>query len=154
MQRKEIEAKVAELALAIVQKKSFELVDVEYVREGPNWYLRVFIDKEGGIHIDDCQVISEELGSALDEMDFLKQAYFLEVSSPGIDRPFKKEKDYQRNVGKIVEIKLFKPIDGNKYFEGELLGLEDDIVTVATGLNTELKFEKDKIASIRCKVIF
>jgi ribosome maturation factor RimP len=96
MVKKKIEDIAAEIALPIVEKYKFELVDVEYLKEGSNWYLRVFIDKEGGITIDDCQLVSEEISDELDKADPIKQSYFLEVSSPGIDRPLKKEKDFEK----------------------------------------------------------
>ena len=102
----EIEQKTEELVTPIIDENHFELVDVEYVKEGANWYLRIYADKEGGISIDDCVLISRALEAKLDADDFIKDAYILEVSSPGLGRPLKKEKDFQRSIGQSVDIKL------------------------------------------------
>lgn len=110
----EIEQKTEELVTPIIDENHFELVDVEYVKEGANWYLRIYADKEGGISIDDCVLISRALEAKLDADDFIKDAYILEVSSPGLGRPLKKEKDFQRSIGQSVDIKLYKAIDKQK----------------------------------------
>lgn len=149
MVKKNIEKIVADIALPIVEKHSFELVDVEFVKEGPNWYLRVYIDKAGGITIDDCQIVSEELSDKLDKEDPISQSYFLEVSSPGLERPLKKDKDFERFKGETVEVKLFSPIDGKKVFEGELLGLIDNKISIKTGMTEIIEFERDKVSSVR-----
>ena len=104
----EIENKTEALVLPIIEENGFELVDVEYVKEGANWYLRVYADKEGGINIDDCVLISRALEAKLDAEDFIEDAYILEVSSPGLGRPLKKEKDYLRSIGKSIDIKLYQ----------------------------------------------
>lgn len=109
--REEYEVRTEQLILPLVERKQFELVDVEYVKEGGNWYLRAYIDKEGGITIDDCEVISRELSDLLDREDFIPDAYILEVSSPGLGRQLKKNKDFERNLGKEVEVKLYKAIE-------------------------------------------
>lgn len=109
--RLEYELRTEQLILPLVEKNQFELVDVEYVKEGGNWYLRAYIDKEGGITINDCEVISRELSELLDCEDFIPDAYILEVSSPGLGRQLKKEKDFERNLGKEVEVKLYKAIE-------------------------------------------
>ena len=116
----EIEQKTEELVTPIIDENHFELVDVEYVKEGANWYLRIYADKEGGISIDDCVLISRALEVKLDADDFIKDAYILEVSSPGLGRPLKKEKDFQRSIGQSVDIKLYKAIDKQKEFTGIL----------------------------------
>ena len=116
----EIEQKTEELVTPIIDENHFELVDVEYVKEGANWYLRIYADKDGGISIDDCVLISRALEAKLDADDFIKDAYILEVSSPGLGRPLKKEKDYQRSIGQSVDIKLYKAIDKQKEFTGIL----------------------------------
>ena len=101
MSRKESYEQKAEALLSpIIERHGFELVDVEYVKEGGNWYLRAYIDKEGGITVDDCELVSREFGDMLDEEDFIEESYILEVSSPGLGRPLKKEKDYARSMGK------------------------------------------------------
>lgn len=120
MTRKEIEEIVTEIANPVVNKHSFELVDVEFIKEGSSWYLRIYIDKPGGITIDDCQVVSEEISDILDKEDPIPHSYFLEVSSPGLDRPLKKESDFERFKGELVEVKVFKPIEGKKYLKVNL----------------------------------
>jgi ribosome maturation factor RimP len=109
--REEYEKRTEELILPLVEKNQFELVDVEYVKEGSTWYLRAYIDKEGGITVDDCEIVSRELSELLDQEDFIPDAYILEVSSPGLGRQLKKEKDFIRSIGKEVEIKLYKAIE-------------------------------------------
>ena len=113
MTKTEIVTRTEELVMPIIEENHFELIDVEYVKEGANWYLRVYADKEGGINIDDCVLISHALEEKLDAEDFIKDAYILEVSSPGLDRPLKKDKDFKRNLGKSVEGKLFRAVEGN-----------------------------------------
>ena len=135
--------------LPITQKHGFELVDVEYVREVGVWYLRCYIDKEGGITVDDCEVISRLLGEWLDKEDFIEDSYILEVSSPGLGRPLKKEKDFARSIGKDVEIRLYKAIDKQKEFTGTLTSYDADSVTLTMEDGSERTFEKSGIALIR-----
>ncbi len=151
MAKMSITEKVSDIALPIVDSKGFELVDIEYVKEGPNWYLRVYIDKEGGITIEDCQVVSEELSQKLDQYDPIPSRYILEVSSPGIERKLKKDEDFERFKGSTVEVRLFKPSDDRSVFEGELLGLEDGKVIIKVDGDT-LKFDKKEISLV--KIVF
>ena len=116
--RKSIEATIEEIVQPIVDAKNFEIVDIEYVKEAGEYFLRVYLDKEGGISLSDCEVVSRELSEILDKKDPIKDNYFLEVSSPGLDRPLKKEKDFIRYAGRDVEIKLYKPLNGTKQLEG------------------------------------
>ena len=109
--REEYEQRTEQLILPLVEKNNFELVDVEYVKEGATWYLRAYIDKEGGITVDDCEIVSRELSELLDREDFIPDAYILEVSSPGLGRQLKKDKDFARSIGKEVEVKLYKAIE-------------------------------------------
>jgi len=153
MSRKKVEELVADMASKVVDEYGFELVDVEFVKEGNNWYLRIYIDKPGGIMIDDCQVVSERISDMLDEADPIKQSYFLEVSSPGLDRPLKKESDFVRYKGQDVEVKLYEPYNGEKFFEGELVGLIDGNIVINTQKG-ELAFEKDKVAIVKRAVKF
>lgn len=154
MARKTTEEIVTEITLPIVEKNAYELVDVEFVKEGANWYLRVYIDKPGGITIDDCQLVSEELSSKLDKEDPIKQSYFLEVSSPGLDRPLKKDGDFIKYRGELIEIKTYQPINGKKIFEGELLGLEENKILIKQ-LNGEiLSFDKEEVAIARRVIKF
>lgn len=125
------EARVEAWLTPVLAERQFELVDVEYVREVGVWYLRCYIDKEGGITVDDCEIISRLLGDWLDQEDFIADSYILEVSSPGLGRPLKKEKDFVRSVGKEVELRLYKPIDKQKEFTGTLVSFDADTVTIA-----------------------
>lgn len=155
MAKRKVEEIVTELVLPIVEKNSFELVDVEFVKEGANWFLRVYIDKEGGITLDDCQLVSEELSVLLDEVDPIDRRYFLEVSSPGIERPLKKDKDFERYKGHPVIVKTFNAIDGKKVFEGELVGLVDNkiVVKIDEGhKNSEgniMEFDRNNVAMVK-----
>ena len=151
---KNSEKKVEELLIPIIEEKNLELVDIEFVKEGPNWYLRIYIDKENGVSIDDCEAVSKALEKKLDETDPIEQAYILEVSSPGIDRPLKKEKDFIKYAGEIVDIKLYKPFDGKKEYQGKLKGLQDKIITIVEENGNEISFTQKEIASIRLAVIF
>ena len=147
--RVDIETKTEELVLPIIEANNFELVDVEYVKEGANWYLRVYADKEGGIAIDDCVLISRSLEEKLDAEDFIEDAYILEVSSPGLGRPLKKEKDYKRSVGKLIDIKLYKPVDKCKEFTGVLDSYDKDTVTIKMDDDTQKTFDRSNLAMIR-----
>ncbi|MFQ9934380.1 MAG: ribosome maturation factor RimP [Lachnospiraceae bacterium] len=146
--REEYEKKAEELVMPLVEENKFELVDVEYVKEGSNWYLRYYIDKEGGITVDDCEIISRALSDKLDEKDFIEDAYILEVSSPGLGRPLKKPKDFERSIGKEVEIKLYKAINRQKDFEGTLIGYDDDVVTISVD-GDNITFNRSDIALVR-----
>lgn len=147
------EAKTEELLLPIMEANGFELVDVEYVKEGSSWYLRAYIDKPGGITIDDCELVSRALSEKLDSEDYISEAYILEVSSPGLLRPIKKEKDYKRNLEKEVEIRTYKMIDKKKEFVGTLTAFDKDTVTISED-GQERVFEKTEIALIRPYVEF
>ena len=148
MAKKRVEDIVEELAQPIVEALSYELVDVEFIKEGANWYLRIYIDKPGGIAIDDCQAVSEQFSDKLDETDPIKQSYILEVSSPG-ERPLKKERDYERFKGEMVEVKLFQPLNGKKVFEGELQGLVDEKVEIKMSEGTFMSFDRKDTALVR-----
>ena len=143
------EARVEAWITPVLEQHQFELVDGEYVREVGVWYLRCYIDKEGGITVDDCEVISRLLGEWLDKEDFIEDSYILEVSSPGLGRPLKKEKDFARSIGKDVEIRLYKAIDKQKEFTGTLTSYDADSVTLTMEDGSERTFEKSGIALIR-----
>ena len=143
------EARVEAWITPVLEQHQFELVDVEYVREVGVWYLRCYIDKEGGITVDDCEVISRLLGEWLDKEDFIEDSYILEVSSPGLGRPLKKEKDFARSIGKDVEIRLYKAIDKQKECTGTLTSYDADSVTLTMEDGSERTFEKSGIALIR-----
>jgi ribosome maturation factor RimP len=149
----EIKENVEKLVLPILEQEHIELVDVEFVKEGSNWFLRIFIDKEDGIDIDDCSRVSEGLSARLDENDPIPQAYFLEVSSPGAERPLKKPQDLLKAIGKHVHITTYEPINGDKVFEGKLISFENDELTIQ-----EAKKQKvvpySKVASARLAIVF
>ena len=154
MSRKEdYEKKAEELALPIIENEGFEFVDVEYVKEAGEWYLSLYIDKEGGITIDDCENVSRKFSDALDKADFIDEAYVMEVSSPGLLRPLKKDRDFQRNIGKPVEIKTFKPIDGEKEFVGELEAFTADEITINTD-DKRMNIARKDISLIRQYIEF
>ena len=143
------EAKCTELLMPIVEKNQLELVDVEYVKEAGNYYLRAYLDKPGGITIDDCELVSRALSDLLDKEDFIEDSYILEVSSPGLDRLLKKDKDFERSIGEAVELKLFKAVDDIKEYEGELLSFDKETVTIGLEDGQEKVFERKNLAMIR-----
>lgn len=147
--REEYEQKTEKLLLPIIEESQFELVDVEYVKEGSNWYLRAYIDKEGGITVDDCEIVSRALSDLLDKEDFIDDAYILEVSSPGLGRPLKKDKDFLRSIGEEVEIRLFKPFNKKKEYIGLLNAFDKESVTIETENGEELQIPRAGIALIR-----
>lgn len=150
MSKREVyEQKTEEILLPIVEEYGFELVDVEYVKEGGTWYLRTYIDKEGGISIDDCEKVSRRLSDILDEKDYIDDTYIMEVSSPGLGRPLKKEKDFKRSLGKEVDIRTYRMIDKQKEFNGILKDYDKDTVTIELDDETLKTFEKGDIALIR-----
>lgn len=148
---------VEQLVNPILDELQLELVDIEYVKEGKDWFLRVFIDKETGVDIEECGMVSERLSEKLDETDPIPYNYFLEVSSPGAERPLKKDKDFERAVGKNVYIKTYEPIDGEKVFEGVLTQFDGNIVEVEMKIKTRKKTVQipyNKVASARLAVVF
>jgi ribosome maturation factor RimP len=148
---------VEELVTPILNENDLELVDIEYVKEGKNWFLRLYIDKDNGIDIEECGIVSERLSEKLDAIDPIPHNYFLEVSSPGAERPLKKEKDYQKAIGKNVFVKTYEPIDGEKAFEGTLTDYNGETITVEVKIKTRKKTVEipfDKIASARLAVTF
>ena len=150
MSKREVyEQKTEEILLPIVEEYGFELVDVEYVKEGGTWYLRTYIDKEGGISIDDCEKVSRRLSDILDEKDYIDDTYIMEVSSPGLGRPLKKEKDFKRSLGKEVDIRTYRMIDKQKEFTGILKDYDKDTVTIDLDDENLKRFEKGDIALIR-----
>lgn len=159
----EYEKKTEELVAPMADKYNYELVDVEFVKEAGNWHLRVYIDKEGGITIDDLTVINHELSDLMDVNDFIDESYILEVSSPGLLRPFKKPKDFVRNIGNDVELKLFSPMTweekGKKYTDKEFVGVlesfDEDKGIVAIGFGErQMEFSVKEIALIRKYITF
>ena len=148
---------VEEMAAPILEELNLELVEVEYVKEGRNWFLRVYIDKENGVDIEECGLVSERLSEQLDEKDPITNNYFLEVSSPGAERPLKKDSDFIKAVGKNVHIKTYEPIDNEKEFEGILKDFNGDTVIIEIKIKTrkkEITIPYDKIAKARLAISF
>ena len=155
MSKKELyEQQTEELILPIIESHGFELVDVEYVKEAGTWYLRAYIDKPGGITVDDCEIVSRTFSDILDEKDYIEDTYIFEVSSPGLGRPLKKEKDFARSIGEEVEIRTYRAIDRQKEFIGILIEYDKDTVTIEYEDETTQVFERADIALIRLALHF
>lgn len=152
--REEYERKTEQLLEPILKENNFELYDVEFVKEAGTFYLRAFIDKEGGININDCEMVSRRLSDLLDEKDFIPDAYILEVSSPGLGRTLKKDKHFEKSIGEEVELKLFKAVDKQKEFTGFLESFNEDVIVISDEKENELEFERSNIASVRLVVHF
>lgn len=135
MNKKDIVSSVRKITEEILKSTDIELFDIEYVKEGPFKYLKVYIDKPGGITVDDTADISRVLNKKLDEVDLIKEQYFLEVSSSGVERPFKTEKDYLKNLNKLVEARLYKPIDDKKTVKGILTEKNENNIVIKSGEN-------------------
>ena len=146
-------ARVERFLIPIMEEHQFELVDVEWVKEAGTWYLRAYVDKEGGISVDDCEIVSRRLSDWLDKEDFITESYILEVSSPGLGRPLKKEKDFARSLGKDVDVKLYRARDKRKDFTGVLKAYDEQTVTIEEE-EEELVFERREIALIRLALDF
>lgn len=154
MSKKDLyESETEELVTPLIEQNNFELVDIEYVKEGSNWYLRVYIDKPGGINVDDCELISRALSDKLDEEDFIDDAYILEVSSPGLGRPLKKDKDFERSLGEDVEIKLYRMKDGTKDYRGFLKSYNKEEIVIEDN-DEEITFKRSEIALVRLALDF
>lgn len=147
------EAKTETLLAPIVERFGVEIYDIEYVKEGSDYYLRAYIDKPGGVNINDCENVSRALSDELDKEDFIKDAYILEVSSPGLGRALKKDKHLEKSLGEEVELKLYKPIDKQKEFAGILKAYDSDTITVTID-NEEKIFARTDIAIIRLALDF
>ncbi|MBR6477601.1 MAG: ribosome maturation factor RimP [Lachnospiraceae bacterium] len=156
MSKKETyEAKAEELLAPIVEKMGIEIYDVEYVKEGSDYYLRAYIDKPNGVNINDCEAVSRAFSDVLDEVDPIEEAYILEVSSPGLGRTLKKDRHLQKSIGQVVELKLFKPIEKRKDFAGELLGFDAESITIREEeTNEEMSFKRSDLALLRLALDF
>lgn len=151
--RKEYEAKAEQLLLPIVEQYDIRIYDVEYVKEGSDYYLRAFIDKDGGVDILDCEKVSREFSDKLDEADFISDAYILEVSSPGLGRSLKKDRHFENSLGEEIEIKLFEAIDGVKEFTGVLKEFDKSSVTIEAA-DGDMSFDRSKISIARLTIDF
>ena len=144
---------VAQLALPFVESAGCSLWDVEYVKEAGEWFLRIYIDKEGGVSIEDCEAVSRPLSDKLDEADPIESSYIFEVASAGAERPLKRPGDFEQFMGSPVLLKTYKPVDGRKEFSGDLAGYDNGAVTLRIG-EEEKRFEKDAVALVRLRCDF
>ncbi len=145
----EYEQRTEKLLMPILSENHFELYDVEYVKEGGNWFLRAYIDKENGITVDDCEVVSRALSDLLDKNDFISESYILEVSSPGLGRQLKRDKHFEKSIGEEVEIKLYKAINKKKDFTGILTSFNQEVITIELDDHTRMDIPRASIASVR-----
>lgn len=151
--RESYESKTEELLAPIVNANHVEIYDVEYVKEGSDYYLRAYIDKPEGVNIIDCENVSRALSDALDEADFIEEAYILEVSSPGLGRTLKKDRHFEKSIGKEIELKLFKAKDGNKEFQGVLKSFDAEKLCVEIEGQTQ-EFVRSEIAVVKLALDF
>lgn len=154
MNKKEIINEVTAICDSIATSLSYELVDVEYIKELGSFYLRVYIDKPGGITLDDCQNMSESISNKLDEKDPITSAYFLEVSSPGLDRPLKTDKDFNRNIGKDIDLNLYSAFNNKKKYEGRLKAYNQDFITINDEDENEIKIPREAVSVVKLALKF
>ncbi|MGN0472507.1 MAG: ribosome maturation factor RimP [Lachnospiraceae bacterium] len=152
--RENYESRFEEILRKITDANGLTIYDVEYVKEGGEWYLRGYIDKEGGVTIDDCELVSRAVSDVMDRDDFIEDAYILEISSPGLGRALKKDKHLAGSIGEEVELKTYKPVDGAKEYVGLLKAFDKDTITIELKNNTEKVFRRDTVAQIRLTVDF
>lgn len=155
--RETYEEKTEKLLLPIVQANQVEIYDVEYVKEGSDFYLRCYIDKEGGVNINDCEAVSRALSDELDREDFIEEAYILEVSSPGLGRALKKDKHLEKSLLKDVDIRTYKPIEGSKDFTGKLKSFDKDTVTLEIASDSgiqDMVFNRKDVAAMKLALDF
>ena len=143
-----IEERVESLIGPRIESLGYRLYDVEFVKEGKDFYLRVYIDKDSGISLEDCEAVSNGINEVLDEADYIKEQYFLEVSSPGVERVLKKDRHLKENIGNKVQVKLFKPLAGKKVFEGLLESFSDDNICIKVESQI-LEIERSNIGQIK-----
>lgn len=152
--KREYETKTEALLEPVAAEYQVEIYDVEYVKEGKEWYLRAYIDKPGGVTIEDCEKVSRALSDALDREDFIPDAYILEVSSPGLGRQLKKDRHFEKSIGQTVEVKLYEAVDGVKELEGSLQAYDQGKIVIADTDGQERELERSKIAQVRLKIDF
>lgn len=152
--RKSYESKTEELLIPILEEKGYEMVDVEYVKEGSNWYLRAYVDKPGGITINDLEGVSRQLSDLLDEKDFISDAYILEVSSPGLGRPLKKDRDFDRSIGEEVEVHLYQSLNGSKQYIGLLKSYDKDTITIEEEDGSEINLDRVNVSLVKLTIDF
>lgn len=147
------EAMLEELAAPVCEEMGVYIYDSEYKKEGENYYLRLYIDKDGGVTIEDCENVSRKLNDILDEKDFISEAYIFEVSSPGMDRKLSRDWHFEKAIGQDVELKLFAPFEGSKLLTGTLTGYDHSLISLKTG-DRVIRIEKGKTSSVRLAVEF
>ena len=152
--RETYEQKTEQLLLPIMEEHQFELVDVEFVKEAGNWFLRAYIDKPGGITINDLEGVSRKLSDLLDEEDFISDAYILEVSSPGLGRPLKKDRDFDRSIGEEIEVHLYRSLNGNKQYVGLLKSYDEDTITIEDEDGSEIALDRVNVSLVRLTIDF
>lgn len=152
--RRTYENKTEELLEPVIKEHNYDLYDVEYIKEGSNWYLRVYIDKEGGVNIDDCEIVSRFLSEELDEYDFIADSYILEVSSPGLGRKLTKDRHFEKSIGEEIEIKLYNAIDNMKEWTGTLLAYDKDDISIELEDQSKKNIPRSSIASVRLSFDF
>lgn len=153
MKKNEFMPKIVTICEEICEDLGYELVDVAYVKEKSDYYLKIFIHKQGGVSLDDCQIMSEKASNILDEKDIIENPYYLEVSSPGLDRPLKTDKDLKRNIGKEIEVNLYKAVNGQKKYEGKLIAYDKERITIES-IDSEKVLERKEISIIRLTIKF
>ncbi len=149
MKKADIEKKTEELVMPIIERFGYELWDVEYVKEGSDYYLRIYADKEGGFTVDDCEAVSRAIDPLLDEEDFISDAYILEVSSPGLTRKLVKDRDFDRSIGRLIRINLYKAVDGEKSFVGNLKEYDNENLTVEITADNIVTIPRNNISMVR-----
>ena len=152
--KEEYESKTEALLIPILEEKGYEMVDVEYVKEGSNWYLRAYVDKPGGITINDLESVSRRLSDLLDEIDFISDTYILEVSSPGLGRPLKKDRDFDRSIGEEVEVHLYRSLNGNKQYVGLLKSYDKDTITIEDEDGSEISLDRVNVSLVKLTIDF
>ena len=154
MNKKEILSEVTVICDSIATNLKYELVDVEYIKELGSYYLRVYIDKPGGITLDDCQLMSETISEKLDEKDPITSAYFLEVSSPGLDRPLKTDKDFKRNIGKDIDLNLYSSFNDKKKYEGRLKEYNEKFISIIDENGNEIEIPREAVSVVKLALKF
>ncbi len=149
MKKADIEKRTEELVMPIIERYGYELWDVEYVKEGSDYYLRIYADKEGGFTVDDCEAVSRAIDPLLDEEDFISDAYILEVSSPGLTRKLVKDRDFDRSIGRLIRVNLYKAVDGEKSYVGNLTEYDNENLTVEITADNKVTIPRNNISMVR-----
>ncbi len=149
MKKADIEKRTEELVMPIIERFGYELWDVEYVKEGSDYYLRIYADKEGGFTVDDCEAVSRAIDPLLDEEDFISDAYILEVSSPGLTRKLVKDRDFDRSIGRLIRVNLYKAVDGEKSYVGNLTEYDNENLTVEITADNKVTIPRNNISMVR-----